>query len=332
MDHTSTTVNSYDACAHAYDKKFSDFPLYEAPRQEFAELLTDGARILDLGCGPGTMSAYLANLDRAFVLEGFDLSPQMIAMAHRKLPDGRFWIHDLRAPFHLAGPYDALVASFCIVHLNDVETAEFLDRLHPLCKRGSQLYLSWIDGVGGGLETTSFGGEQQFWYCRHDGQRLRSRLEHLNWKMTISGTKSPGQRVWECAPPNNAFERSRWDKVPPSHVGVRAAQRDRYAVRGSLTVVLSGAWLDGRQSQRLRFRGGLVARVAAKEQLLRFAKTLAPVQVCVNISGIVAGLTPRVPGRGHCQGQGRRAFRCPGGALHTIAAPFEVLESSVAEA
>jgi SAM-dependent methyltransferase len=183
MDPSSITINSYNACALAYDEKFSAFPLYAAPRQEFAELLTDGARILDLGCGPGTMSAYLQELDRAFVLEGFDLSPQMIALARRKLPDGRFWIHDLRAPFHFPSPYDALAASFCIVHLNDAETDEFLGRLHPLCKNGSRLYLSWIDGMGAGFETTSFGGEQQFWYCRHDGERLRSRLEYLNWKI-----------------------------------------------------------------------------------------------------------------------------------------------------
>jgi SAM-dependent methyltransferase len=181
MDHSSTTINSYDACALAYDKIYGDFPLYAAPRREFAELLSDGACILDLGCGPGTMSAYLQELDRAFVLEGFDLSSQMVALAHQKLPDSRFWIHDLRAPFQFPLQYDALVASFCIVHLNEAETEEFLGRLHPLCKTGSRLYLSWIDGTGAGFEKTSFGGEQQFWYCRHDGRRLRSRLEYLNW-------------------------------------------------------------------------------------------------------------------------------------------------------
>jgi 2-polyprenyl-3-methyl-5-hydroxy-6-metoxy-1,4-benzoquinol methylase len=183
MDHTSTNINSYDVCAPAYDKKFSDFPLYAVPRQEFAQSLTDGMRVLDLGCGPGTMSAYLQELDRGFVLEGFDLSSQMIELARRKLPEGRFWIHDLRTPFSFPGLYDVLVASFCIVHLDEVETAEFLSRLHPLCKSGSQLFLSWIDGIGASLESTSFGGEHQFWYCRHDGQQLRTQLEQLNWKV-----------------------------------------------------------------------------------------------------------------------------------------------------
>jgi SAM-dependent methyltransferase len=183
MDYTFTTVKSYDACAQAYDRKFDDFPLYAPSRQEFAGLLTEGARILDLGCGPGTMSAYLANLDRKFVLEGFDLSPQMIATASRKVPGGRFWIHDLRALVNVERAYDALVASFCIVHLNDEETDELLGRLHQLCRKGSRLYLSWIEGVGAGFETTSFGGDQQFWYCRHDGQKLRSRLEQCGWNV-----------------------------------------------------------------------------------------------------------------------------------------------------
>ena len=181
MERSATTIGSYDACADAYDSKYADFPLYAGARNEFAELLTDGARILDLGCGPGTMSAFFHGLDRKFVLEGFDLSPRMVELASYKLPQGRFWTQDLRATFDLRGQYDALIASFCIVHLNEVETAEFLRRLHSLCTQGAHLYLSWVDGKGAGFETTSFGGDQQFWYCRHDGRNLRSQLEELNW-------------------------------------------------------------------------------------------------------------------------------------------------------
>jgi hypothetical protein len=68
------------------------------------------------------------------------------------------------------------------------------------------------------------------------------------------------------------------------------------------------------------------------EQRLRLAKMLAPVLVSVNISGVVAGLAPRVTGRGCRQGQGQRVFRCVSSVLLTIAAPIKVLETSVAKA
>ena len=120
-------------------------------------------------------------LGRGFVLEGCDLSPEMIALARSHVPEGRFVVQDLRAPWPFAGPYDALVASFCIVHLDDAETEAFLGRLPSLCRAGSLLYLSWIDGAGAGFETASFARDRRFWYCRHDGGRLRARLERAGW-------------------------------------------------------------------------------------------------------------------------------------------------------
>jgi SAM-dependent methyltransferase len=185
MDRTTETIAAYDATAEAYARTFRDFALYQAPRREFASLLDDGARILDLGCGPGTSSAYLRDLHRGFVLEGCDLSADMLAVARREVSEARFHVQDLRQPWSssIAGPYDALVASFCIVHLDPAETAAFLDRLPSLCRDGSLLFLSWIEGTGSGFEHASFGGEQRFWYCRHEGQALGLRLERTGWQI-----------------------------------------------------------------------------------------------------------------------------------------------------
>jgi SAM-dependent methyltransferase len=184
MDRTAETIASYDDCAVTYARTFRRFPLYEEPRRQFASLLSDGARIVDLGCGPGTSSAYLRDLRRGFVLDGCDLSPEMISVARREVPEARFNIQDLRQPWtSLRGPYDALVASFCIVHLDAVETDAFIDRLPSLCRDGSLLFLSWIEGSGSGFEHTSFGGPRRFWYCRHEGHALRSRLERGGWEL-----------------------------------------------------------------------------------------------------------------------------------------------------
>jgi SAM-dependent methyltransferase len=183
MDQTATTIASYEACAPEYAGKFHDFPLYEGPRREFASLLTDGARVLDLGCGPGTMSAYLRKLDRGFRFEGCDLSPRMIEMARRDVPEGVFHIHDLRNPLPFHGTYNAIIASFCIVHLDSHQTQALLDRLPSLCERKAILLLSWIDGHGDGFEVTSFGGDGQFWYCRHDGQKLNAHLKRSGWNI-----------------------------------------------------------------------------------------------------------------------------------------------------
>jgi SAM-dependent methyltransferase len=181
MDRTALTIESYDGCAATYARTFRDFALYEAPRRTFAALLSDGARVLDLGCGPGTGSAYLRDLGRGFVFEGCDLSSEMITLARREIPDGTFLVHDLRDPWPFRGPYDAILASFCIVHLDPAETAAFLDRLVEVGRPGTHLALSWIEGSGSVVDSASFSDGRRFWYCRHQGADLRRRLESTGW-------------------------------------------------------------------------------------------------------------------------------------------------------
>src|ERR1039458_4251308 len=45
-----------------------------------------GARILEIGCGPGTIVSYLPPSDYL----GFDLSPEYIELAKRRFPKARF--------------------------------------------------------------------------------------------------------------------------------------------------------------------------------------------------------------------------------------------------
>ena len=44
--------------------------------------LPEGARVLDLGCGPGWTSAFLARM--GYIVTGTDLAPDMIALAEKR--------------------------------------------------------------------------------------------------------------------------------------------------------------------------------------------------------------------------------------------------------
>lgn len=57
-----------------------------------------GARILDLACGKGRYSIYLAN--KGFAVTGVDLSPSSIAIARQYEQERlQFYTHDMREPF-----------------------------------------------------------------------------------------------------------------------------------------------------------------------------------------------------------------------------------------
>ncbi len=60
------------------------YPWLRAALDVFAEAVRDLGPVLDVGCGPGTVSAYLA--ERGVLVSGVDLSPRMIHHARRHYP------------------------------------------------------------------------------------------------------------------------------------------------------------------------------------------------------------------------------------------------------
>ncbi|MCX5106336.1 MULTISPECIES: class I SAM-dependent methyltransferase [unclassified Streptomyces] len=63
-------------------------PWLKASIDAFADTVNDLGPVLDVGCGPGTVTAYLA--ERGLDVSGVDLSPGMIENARRLHPECRF--------------------------------------------------------------------------------------------------------------------------------------------------------------------------------------------------------------------------------------------------
>ena len=69
------TIGSYDSVAEDFADRWFDVRL-EEPMSRFAGRLGPGARVLDVGCGPGRDAAWLAEL--GFDAGGVDLSFGML--------------------------------------------------------------------------------------------------------------------------------------------------------------------------------------------------------------------------------------------------------------
>lgn len=98
--------------AELYDLIY-DWKDYAGDAERVRELLheagiADGARVLEAACGT---ASYLAPLAEHFEIAGFDLDDEMLAVARRKLPGGRFFRADL-ADFEVDEPFDAVLVLF----------------------------------------------------------------------------------------------------------------------------------------------------------------------------------------------------------------------------
>jgi SAM-dependent methyltransferase len=148
-EYISATRTSYDAVAAAYADQLSDElrrkPLDRAMLTAFAEQVravtpagtpatdsghapaTDSAsraRVWDVGCGPGHVTAFLAGL--GLDAAGIDLSGQMVAQARARHPDLRFSTGSMTALPAPDRSWDGLVCFYALIHMiedADVRTA-----------------------------------------------------------------------------------------------------------------------------------------------------------------------------------------------------------------
>jgi ubiquinone/menaquinone biosynthesis C-methylase UbiE len=184
-----TTLLAYNNSAPAYDKKFSTYTVYKEKIRDFAEMLSPGSKVLDLGCGSGINAELMQNTGHS--ITGFDLSESMLDLARKRCPKQTFIqgsvnsIEDSLKKNNLNIPFDALCLSFIIVHLNDDECNVLLNKLRPLIKSNGLLYLSFMplnDGKTPGYEKTSF-SEDEIYFHYHDSDNLVRTLEKKGFRL-----------------------------------------------------------------------------------------------------------------------------------------------------
>lgn len=173
-DKTAVTIDAYDKSAGRYAEKFMNYDPYACHVAEFAALLDEGATVLDVGCGPGNTARQLYALKR-IKLTGIDLSQAMVDAARLNVPAGDFYRQDVRLAEFAPESFDAVVLSFCIVHLQDDEAQDLLRRAINWIKKSGLLYLSFMEGKLAGFETTSFSANPVF-FNYFPGNELESLL------------------------------------------------------------------------------------------------------------------------------------------------------------
>jgi SAM-dependent methyltransferase len=140
MSHRSTGIYRIFESAAVYDR-FQRLLGGDGARRRFVhELLRppQGARILDIGCGTGTLLDHLpADVDYV----GYDLNPRYIEDARRRHPGrGRFFCARVEeAPDDDLGRFDVVLAAAILHHLEDAEAGRLIASAHRHLRPGGLL-------------------------------------------------------------------------------------------------------------------------------------------------------------------------------------------------
>ena len=102
-------------------------------------LITPGSRVLEVGSGLGDLLASLGARDAV----GIDVSPSIVAEAHKRHPHLDFRVADVERDPLPEGPFDVIVLSDAIGLLDDIESV--LERLRPLLSERGQIIVTYYN-------------------------------------------------------------------------------------------------------------------------------------------------------------------------------------------
>jgi uncharacterized protein YceH (UPF0502 family) len=132
---------SYDAVANTYADhlvdELLDGQLFETWLLDRVAAHADGGPVVEVGCGPGHVTAYLA--EAGADATGIDLSPGMVAEARRRFPEGSYEVGDLRRLMRptTAPGWSAVLGWYSLIHLAASELPEAVNALaRPLAPGG----------------------------------------------------------------------------------------------------------------------------------------------------------------------------------------------------
>ena len=145
-DKYKITHASYNRLAKAYEDKFMNNPLYIDSYKVFCRYVTKrNATILDIACGPGNISKYLLNKRPDYRMYGIDVAPNMIKLAKKNNPTGRFKTMDCRDIHQITNKFDAAICGFGLPYLSKEDAINLIANVSKLVSDNGYLYLSTME-------------------------------------------------------------------------------------------------------------------------------------------------------------------------------------------
>jgi ubiquinone/menaquinone biosynthesis C-methylase UbiE len=140
------TIETWRRLAQAYHEKFSDISIYDTSYEAFASYVdVDNPAILEVGCGPATVTRWLKQRFPSSEILATDVAPEMIEEAKKHVQDVDFEVLDAREIRKINRKFDAVLAGFIIPYLTKEDLNTFVSSVADRLNESGIFYLSCIE-------------------------------------------------------------------------------------------------------------------------------------------------------------------------------------------
>ncbi|GLF99191.1 class I SAM-dependent methyltransferase [Streptomyces yaizuensis] len=157
----------FDALGADYERAFAASPAHLDSLRRLIDALPPGSRVLDVGSGTGRPTARTL-VDAGHHIQGIDVSPVMVELASRQVPEASFLRADIRTTDLADASFDAVCVYFSLLQMDRTEQADVLRRLARALVPGGLLAVATVPldveatdvvFMGQTVRVTSFGAD-----------------------------------------------------------------------------------------------------------------------------------------------------------------------------
>ena len=142
---TRRQAAAFDAIGERYDDVFPHKSGQIIATQWVIDRLAPGLRVLDLGCGTGVPTAGML-AESGLDVVGIDVSTEMLTLARRNVPTGRFVAMDVLELDTSLGEFDAVCAFFTLLMLRRADIPRVLRRVRTVLRPGGVVAIGMVEG------------------------------------------------------------------------------------------------------------------------------------------------------------------------------------------
>lgn len=150
-DTIQKNIKTYDRIVEEYHHNTKKF---EKPnillREKFLSMLTNGKKIIDLGCGPGRDAGFFSK--KGYQVLGIDLSKKMIGKARKVAPCAKFRIMDFTKLKLSKSSFDGIWFEAGLLCVPKKIAGKVLKNIYEILKRNGIFYVSVKQGRGEGFK------------------------------------------------------------------------------------------------------------------------------------------------------------------------------------